>query len=212
MKIIIQQSNCKFINNLDSLQHQSIFVTIENNIYQIEQIENPDIYVLIAEKLSNEELHFCNNHPNKKILVYNQSLENLDVPNCNIINDSELPLLYNPKRFLNNNLQRDIEYSYFLDNDSNLPENLTYELLPNKVNSIKLFNNRSIDHPQNLGLLSEDDKATILNRTKKYICNNRFYAVEAIKCGCEVVDTSLKAIDIEANDSQTYSNYFESLI
>ena len=62
------------------------------------------------------------------------------------------------------------------------------------------------------GLLSEDDKAVILNRTKKYICNNNFYAIEAIKCGCEVVDTSLNPIDVNIDDCQTYSNYFESLI
>tara|TARA_B100001778_G_C18591856_1_gene632654 strand:+ start:1401 stop:2039 length:639 start_codon:yes stop_codon:yes gene_type:complete len=212
MKIIIQQSNCKFINNLDSLQYQSISVNIKNNIYQIEQIEQPDVYVLIAEKLSNEELHFCSNNPNKKILIYNQSPKDLDVPNATIISDTELPCLYNPNRFSDNKSNKDIEYSYFLDNDSALPENLTYELLPNKINHIKLFNNRLIDHPQNLGLLSEDDKAVILNRTKKYICNNNFYAIEAIKCGCEVVDTSLSPIDVNIDDCQTYSNYFESLI
>ena len=52
MKILIQYSNCKFINNLDSMsdKHELISVNIENNIYQIQQKINPDIYILIASK------------------------------------------------------------------------------------------------------------------------------------------------------------------
>ena len=214
MKILIQYSNCKFINNLDSMsdKHELISVNIENNIYQIQQKINPDIYILIASKIGNEEAHFCHNNPNEKIIIYNDTEQNITLPNAKTINSSTLPVLFNPNRFNNTHIDKDIEYSYFLDKDTTLPKKLTQHLLPNKVNTIKMFNNPKIDHSQKLGLLSENDKSDILNRTQNYICDNLFYAIEAHLCGCKVLDMDLQTIDIKPDNYQTYSMFFESLI
>ncbi len=213
MKIIVQYDNTKFINNLDSLKdHEVLSVQIDNNIYQIEQKINPDIYLLVAENITNEEIHFCQNHPNKKIIVYNHTSQNIEIPNTKVINYQELPSLYNPNRFFDQHTTKDIEYSYFLDNDKQIPDDLLDQILPNKINSIKLFNNAKIQHEQNLGFLSENDKAQILNRTKNYICHNGFYAIEAALCGCKVVDTKLNSIQVDPQAAQTYSDFFESLI
>jgi len=214
MKIIVKHNDCKFINNIDSLSenHDIIYVNINNNIYQIEQKINPDAYILSAEKLTDEELHFCQNIKSKKVFVYQQSTEKISIENATFLYDSELPVLYNKLRFNNQNVHKDIEYSYFLDNDSNISEKLSKRLLPNKSYKIKLFNNSKISHPQNLGLLSENDKSIILNRTQNYICNNMFYAIEAKLCGCRVLDLDFNDIDINIDNYKTYSNFFGDLL
>ena len=127
MKIIVKHNDCKFINNIDSLsslKHDIIYVNINNNIYQIEQKINPDIYILSAEKLTDEETHFCQNIKSKKVFIYQKSTEKISIPNAVFLYDSELPVLYNELRFNNQNTHKDIEYSYFLDNDIDIPEQL----------------------------------------------------------------------------------------
>ena len=215
MKIIVKHNDCKFVNNIDSLsslKHDIIYANINNNIYQIEQKINPDIYILSAEKLTDEEVHFCQNTKSKKVFIYQKSIEKISIPNAVFLYDSELPVLYNELRFNNQNTHKDIKYSYFLDNDIDIPEKLSKQLLPNKSYKIKLFNNERISHPQNLGLLSENDKSIILNRTQNYICNNMFYAIEAKLCGCRVLDLDLNSIDINIDNYKTYSNFFGDLL
>ena len=215
MKIILQYFSSKLINNLDNLseEHEIIAINIDNNIYQIEQKLNPDLYVLCSEKIGHEEIHFINN-TDKKIMIYNTNSSDISLKNKNItiLNDSSLPLLYNPKRFYNQNIEKDIEYCYFLDKDKEIPNELSKHLIPNKVNKIKLFNNSNISHPQNLGYLSEDDKSYILNRSKNYICKDMFYAIEASLCGCNIVDTNLNPISLDIKNYQTYAQYFEDIL
>ena len=217
MKILVQQSNCKFISNLDMLsdQHEILFTNIDHNIYQIEQKIKPDIYILSANKMSYEEIHFCQNNTDKKIFIYqNNDSNTYQAENITIINDTEVRFNYNPKRFRNMLLQedRDIDYCYFLDECSSISESLQSMLYPNSTKRLFMFNNGNIQHPQNMGLISENEKAEILNRTKKYICDNLFYAIEAKLCGCEVVDTNLDPVKIEINDHPTYAEYMEKIL
>ena len=221
MKVLIQNFDCKFINNLDSIsnKHQTIFVDITNNIYQISQTVVPDIYILIAEKLSYEELHFCQNNINTRIIIYNHNHTKvepllLNMKHIKILNSNTIPILYNPKRYNNMNIvNKNIDYVYFLDNDQQIPISLKKLLLPNnQTHNIKLFNNRHIEHPQNLGFLTENDKSLILKSSINYICHNMFYAVEAYLSGCSVLDTELNSISIDTNDYQTYEHFFESMV
>lgn len=222
MKVLIQNFNCKFINNLDSLstQHQTFFVDIKQNIYQLSQKIVPNIYVFIAEKMSYEELHFCYNNTKNQIIIYNHNNTNIDnsiknLDHISILNYNSMPILYNPIRYKQYGYDNDrhIEYSYFLDNDKELDDTLKKLLLPNDSKlKIKLFNNNNIEHPQNLGFLTEDDKCVILNKTINYICNNMFYAIEAHLSGCKVLDTNLNILTIDINNYQTYEQFFESIL
>lgn len=215
MKIIVQHNNCKFINNLDSLasKHQIYNIDINNDIYKIDQKINPDIYIFTTSKIKYEEAHFCK-HTSKTVVLYNDTTEAIESKSTNIIviNKSEIPHLYNPIRYKNLNKIKTIEISYFLDNDNEIPKDLDNILYPQTKQKIQMFNNPNIKHVQNMGTLSEDDKADILNETSTFISNNMFYAAEAYLCGCDVVDFNMKKIDVDIDKFQTYLQFFESIL
>jgi len=220
MKILIQNYDCKFINNLDSIKkHTTIFANINHNIYQIDQKIEPDVYILVSKLMNYEELYFCHNHRDKKIIIYHNS--NLDISelvkyhNVSIVDDNNIFQLYNPDRFDRikyHNSIATIGYVYFLDNDTSIPDSLNKILLPNAQHNIKLFGNKNINHPQNMGFLTEDDKAIILSNTQNYICNNMFYATEAAVCGCKVLDAALNPIAIDISQILTYAEFIESML
>lgn len=214
MKIIIQHNNCKFINNLDSLaeKYRTYNIDINNNIYKIDQKINPDIYVFTTSKIKYEEAHFCKN-TQKTIILYNDTSDAIESStNIKAINKSEMPNLYNPIRYKNMNQIKSIPISYFLDNDTEIPQALNNMLYPQTKQKIQLFNNVNVKHVQNMGTLSEDDKSEILNQTSTFISNDMFYAVEAHLCGCDVVDLNMKKIDINIDKFQTYLQFFESIL
>ena len=216
MKILVQKSSDKFICNLDSLKnnHDIFFSEINNDIYRIYAKINPDVYIFVSENMGYEEIHFCNNITDKKIIVYNTSDNIVNLPkHIKNINRYTMPLLYNEQRFFNlQNTNRNIEFSYFLDYDSEIGEKLSKQIYPNTKKQILLFNNSKIKHPQNMGTLTEDEKAFVLNDTKNFICNDMNYAIEAYRCGCRVFDLDLKEIDCNNIDYLTYSDYIETIL
>lgn len=220
MKILIQNYDCKLINNLDSIKkHTTIFANINHNIYQIDQKIEPDIYILVSKLMNYEELYFCHNNRDKKIIIYhNSNLDLLELSKYNhisIIDNNSICQLYNPDRFDRIKYHKaidTIDYVYFLDNDTSIPDPLNEILLPNAQHNIKLFGNKNIDHPQNIGFLTEDDKAVILSNTKNYICNNMFYAAEATICGCKILDTTLNPISLDISQILTYAEFIESML
>tara|TARA_B100002019_G_scaffold133692_1_gene114990 strand:+ start:8871 stop:9530 length:660 start_codon:yes stop_codon:yes gene_type:complete len=218
MQIVVQKDDNKFINNLDSISgHTIAYTDFNNDIYKIHQNRQPDLYILVAEKLGYEEIHFCRNVSEVKIVVYHTTDQKTDIDDINTIThlyNKDIPILYNPYRFFNNNQDnRSIHASYFLDNDQDIPDDITKLIYPNSSEyTIKMFNNFKIDHPQNLGFLTEVDKNDILNDSEFYICKNNFYALEATLCGCKVLNTQLEEIQIDPKEHQTYSSYIESII
>jgi hypothetical protein len=218
MQIIVQKDDNKFINNLDSVSgHTIAYTDFNNNIYKIHQNRQPDLYILVAEKLGYEEIHFCRNVSEAKIVIYHTTDQKTDIDDIDTIThlyNKDIPTLYNPYRFFNNNQDnRPIHASYFLDNDQDIPDDITKLIYPNSSEyTIKMFNTSKIDHPQNLGFLTEVDKNDILNDSEFYICKNNFYALEATLCGCKVLNTQLEEIQIDPKEHQTYSSYIESII
>lgn len=218
MQIIVQKDDNKFINNLDCVSGHTIsYIDFLNNIYKIHQTKKPDLYILVAEKLGHEEIHFCKHITDTKIIIYHTSEQKTDLDELdNIVHiyNKDMPLLYNPYRFFDqHNQNRTIEACYFLDNETDINDNLTKLLYPNKGKyKIKMFNNPKINHVQNLGFVTENDKNKILNNSQVYICQNKFYALEATLCGCKVLDTELNEIKLEPKEYSTYSDYIESIL
>lgn len=218
MQIVVQKDDNKFINNLDSVSgHTIVYTDFNNDIYKIHQNRHPDLYILIAEKLGHEEIHFCTNVSEAKIVAYHITDQKTDIDSIETIKhlyDKDIPTLYNPYRFFNNKQSnRSINASYFLDNDQQIPDDITKLIYPNSSEyNIKMFNNAKIDHAQNLGFLTEVDKNDVLNDSEFYICENNFYALEATLCGCKVLNTKLEEIQIDPKEYQTYSSYIEGII
>lgn len=219
MKTIIQKYDCKFINNLDSLssKYNIQYQEINKNIYKIDQTEKPSTYIFTSDIMGAEELHFCKAYGKKKnIIIYQHKTSKIKDTIDGIIYlvDAQLPTLYNPYRFTNlNNKSRNIKQCYFLDNNTDVPEGIQKIIHPHDNNyRVKMFNNSSIEHPQNLGFLTEDDKAIILNDTQEYICENNYYAVEAHISGCKVLNMELEPIDISVDKYQTYENYMKGFL
>ena len=70
---------------------------------------------------------------------------------------------------------------------------------------------------QNLGIVSELEKASILQSSKYYlpIDNNDEYIPEAISCGCTIVDSSNLQpmdMDIDLSSYQTYASFIKGLV
>jgi len=94
--------------------------------------------------------------------LYNEDLKNLTKKNCGIS---------------------------FLDNINTIPESLSVILFPKKVLPIRLFNNKNIPHPQNLGILSLNDRKSLLIEAKYYISFSEYddYILEAKYAKCIIV-------------------------
>jgi hypothetical protein len=104
-----------------------------------------------------------------------------------------------------------------MDKIDHVPEDLEKYLYPQANLPIKLFNNKDIIHPQNLGLLSEKDKALLLERSKYYLAITDDYVAEAWSCGCEVLtvddlDTLKPSTYKHSNAFQPYTNFLKGLV
>jgi hypothetical protein len=127
----------------------------------------------------------------------------------------ELPILYNPKIYYNTNQTKEYQIVGFLDNIASIPENLNQYLYPNNKLPIRLFNHPGFKHPQNLGLLTEENKAEILNKAEHcVILNKNDYVIESKLCNCIPLDISelstLKATkysDFALDKAQTYEDF-----
>jgi hypothetical protein len=80
-----------------------------------------------------------------------------------------------------------------------------------------MFNSSEIQHHQNLGLISEIDKANILNAYEFFIDIHHNYTNEARLCGAKVVDVSQiknnkKPRNPKNINVETYENFIRSTI
>jgi hypothetical protein len=101
----------------------------------------------------------------------------------------------------NENYNRIDRIAYFLDEDSEIPQHIKKHLYPEtKDSKFLLFNNKSIQHPQNLGMLTELDKNDILNNCKYFVSNKyESYVAEAYTCGCVILDAETLTINKNTN-------------
>lgn len=214
MKIFLQQHNDRFINNLAN--------ALKNMDQQIQQLDlNKDIYkiyhhypfnmgIFIASKFTQDIAQFISEYYNSKnsikFIIYHDILNEGIIDDygsitTNLIKNDKtyksaikIPSLVNDAIFKDLGLERKKNtYAVFLEYTKTIPADLSMLLYPNTKKHIRLFNSPHIQHHQNIGLLSESDKAQILNTYEYFININDEYVEEALSCGAKVVDS--RAID-----------------
>jgi hypothetical protein len=75
----------------------------------------------------------------------------------------------------------------FIDHTEILEKDLLSVLYPNAKFNIRLFGSSTIKHPQNIGLLSERDRAKILNESESCLMIDNSYLPEALSCGTKIL-------------------------
>lgn len=235
MKIFVEKNNDKFINNLIlSLNWMGIETyssEIDQDLYKIYHYYPFNVGVFVASKFNHETAQFIAefySRPNTKMIVYHD-IYRTDIESdfskaaIHIRNDKEydkvkIPELVNHFLFRNVGLERKKNsYAVFLDNSKELPEDLGELLYPNTKLHINMFNSSEIQHHQNLGLISEIDKANILNTYEFFIDIHHNYANEARLCGSKVVDVAQiknhkKPRNPKNINAETYKNFIRSTI
>lgn len=239
-KLFIEKDNNKFVNNILLSPHTSLQlfgVSINQNLYEIFYKTNFDACIFMASKFDAEKLQFINEFidTNMRIYLYHNTLNEslLDLQHKNLIhliehyvilennakhkNTIVLPPLINKNIFFNNKNNKNNIITCFIDHISSIPNSLLAKLYPNTKLPIKLFNNPTIKHHQNLGLVNEEEKAHILNQSEYYLSINHYYAAEASEAGCKILDIA-ELDDMKEQkykhikNPQTYSRYIEKLL
>lgn len=233
-KIFIDYRNNRFINGLIGSSPKDLQIlhsSINKNIYNIYYSLNFDYCIFNLSSIDNEIIQFISEYASTvKIFIY------LDVPNYTDVNlidafknsvyylipentfhhyqnyDNVIKInnnLVNTKIFyMNNNITRDAgSICVFLDLFESIPEPLIDKLYPKTKLKIMMYNNPNIKHAQNLGVLSEMDKAYVLNKSTYFIDYNNYYTYEAISCGCKILN--INNIDAEhcININHEITNY-----
>jgi len=165
-----------------------------------------------------------------KIFIYHDRKPNLDLINSyksaakHIVNNDkiisntiQLPRLINDQLFLNKELAKNDDIVCFLEYRNEIPPTLNDLLYPKAKHHIKLFNSPYIKHVQNLGLISESEKADILQLSKYYlpVDDSDEYIAEAVACGCSILNNlnlQIKDMDIDLLSHQTYASFVKELI
>lgn len=180
MKIIISNTNCKFLNNikiiLSNQNKYDIYETNKKNIFKLYDTIEPDfIFLSYNDQYHNDIANFLQlDNIKSKVIIEN-------IKHNRLLNDQ----IY----YQMNNKNKIYKIAVLLDNITKIPDHLNDILYPNMINPIVLFNNANIVHPQNLGLLpSEQDKNIILNTYYGCISFDNLYLSEANACGCVHID------------------------
>jgi hypothetical protein len=210
--LLVQNSKSKFIQSTiySNIPNVNIIGSnIDNHLYKIYYSHNPTHAIFCANRLTDEIIQFISDFASSKIKCFiyheNLSFEILDkLKDLSVINISSIKIkseyqsvllpknLINSQLFYNNpSVVKKESIVCFIDNYEIIPESISNYLYPKTNIPIKLFNNNSIAHYQNLGLLDESNKANILQSNKYYVSipnNKNDYSLEASLCGSIVLD------------------------
>jgi len=235
MKVFIQRHDDKFINNL-TLSLQSMHIDtycsdINQDLYRIHHYYPFDTAIFLSSKFNNESAQFISEFYSAKRIKffvyhdqYNEEIiSSFGTAAINLVhvksssNSVLIPDLIN--QFLFNNLKmsrKKNRYAVFLDGLKEIPDNLNDKLYPNTKLNINMFNSQYVQNSQNIGLISEIEKAQILNTYEFFIDINNNYAHEARACGAKVFDIDKlkeKPKQSKKNKSvQTYEEFIRSNI
>lgn len=233
-KIFIQKINNKFIDNLSQSELPGFAIAFGHTdgvLYKIHHQYNFDIYVFSVSAINNEIIQFIIEfrHAVKVFLYhdiqpteefidqYGSLFHHLSIePNQQLVKNTKIPNnLVNTTLYKRLDIVKNDSIVFFLDGLNHIPPNIEKVLYPNTMLPIKLFNNNTIVHPQNLGLISELDKATILNEALYFISHNNFYEQEAALCGCKILNSN----NIDINDAKiitpniiTYEEFIKNIL
>ena len=237
--LFVQDSDNKFVNNLKLTQipnHQIMFGPVSQNLYGLYYSYRFSHLILMASMLDQETLQFVSEyHTEIKCYVYNDIHISSNVVGLyrdkvtfilrnkqdNISKDSSiiLPRLVNQELFnsLNQSSHRHNSIICFIDHLDKIPDELNQYLYPMTKLPIKLFNNSNIKHHQNLGTLSEIDKASILQQVRYYLTIDEHYLAEAWAGGCDVL--TIEELDLiqpkkykNKKQCQTYRSFMENFL
>lgn len=233
MRIFTQYIDTKFINSLADLQQGDLQIASANilqNLYKIHYVYNFDTYVFCSSLIDSEIHQFITEFAKqKRIVVYHPDivLDNIisGLPDsCRHISHQEnqktttIPYLVNSHIFMQytGSVARRPEILCFLDNYTSIPDHLVSLLYPNSRLPIKVFS-KYIQHPQNLGILNEYEKAQLLNNTQYYLNLDTQYEVEAAMCGAVVVDIlneqTIQPVPLNSlAPYQTYQEFLSELL
>lgn len=235
IKLFTQNAKNKFINNILYIDNEQLLVStadMENSLYKIHSSFGFDAYLFNVSLFSNEISQFISEYFTKlKLFLYHDkgidnNMINTYGSSCihlvsEVSDDHRTKLvpsnLVSPQIFIPNTLNnsRDGSIAYFLDEQPEIPANIKNILYPTTKMPIRLFNSLSIENNQHLGILSEQDKAKVLNRASYFISHKSYYEQEALLCGCAVLDYD--SIDISkikpvASDYISYQQFMLGLL
>jgi hypothetical protein len=177
-----------------------ISTDINNDLYKIYHNYQFSIGIFLASKFNNETAQFVSEFYSKQVkcIIYHD-IDNTDVmsdfnkaahhlSHNNYKNTTTIPKMINNHLYKNLGLiRRKSSYAVFLDNNKNIPDNMIDILYPNTKLYINMFNSEYVSHPQNLGKISEIEKADILNSYEFFIDINGNYSAEAVACGAKLI-------------------------
>jgi len=240
-KILLQLAENKFVNNLHHIDKDITILPFQNQLYHAYYAIKPDIIIFIASLCDNTESNqfleeFQNNQQvkcfvyhdeetiNKKLLKsYNNVYHLIEDKNNKKTKENDnykiirVPKLINETLFRKTNETKTDNIVCFIDHINVIPDKLLNLLYPFTTLKIKLFNNANINHHQNLGTLTEIDKAKILQKSKYFLPINDYYVNEALACGCEILsfdsikNMTPKNYSFDIKQIETYSNFIEKL-
>lgn len=218
--VLVQYSHAKFMRTaiFSSIEGYNILGSaINNNLYQIYYSIKPTNAIFHASMITPEIVQFIGDFSDKvKCCLYHDTISSDVVNHFQSYNIKHLTYdttqqntVHIPKDLVdtqlfhvNTNISKQDSLVCFIDHLPILPDFLKNYLYPKSTLPIKLFNNPYIQHSQNLGLLNELDKASVLQNHKYYLVinDNDEYIREAQSCGCIVVNIR----DIENYESLSY--------
>lgn len=233
MKIFISDKNNKFIKNIILSQVPGLDIVSGNyqqQLYKIHQYHKINAYIFSLDDLDSETLQFITDYQNKiKIFIYHNLLNkdilerlsgcyHLSEDNYRESNFIQIPQLINTHIFYHNKLDhRNKQIVSFIDNLDGIPAELSQLLYPSdRELNIKMYGG-AFGHMQNLGLVSEKDKAVILNSNTGFLSLDTNYLLEALLCGCDVYTTESIKNNLTINDRisldyQTYSEFLTNIL
>jgi len=233
IKLLVQKIDDKFINNIELSNMDFILKTttyIENQLYKLFYTNQFTHFIFVASLLNTEMFQFIHEFgEHTKIFIYNDTnFPIVHIKNISGILQKEkdplsknkiitIPKLVNNEIFYKDNTIKNDHIICFLDRIDSLPHELNEFLYPSSKLKIKLFNNQNIIHSQNLGILSEIDKAELLKKSEYYLALNDDYVPEAWACGCKVLEISdlnlLMPTKYKSNKNfQSYSNFLKVIL
>lgn len=194
----------RFVENLKLCQ--TIFHEENSNIniykYPLKQIQN---YIISIDRLDQSAMSFIAEFKDTHNIfidsTHDESYLNyydaIDGVKYLINTDAKPERCINVSKFINYHLfnqnntasNRKNIVAVFLNNTTEIPYNLLKHInTENLPYRIRLFDNSSIKHPHNLGLLSEIDKAEILKTYSYFISLSNNYIYEALMCGITLLN------------------------
>lgn len=228
MKTLIHYDTDKFTVSLANYLESSVLANTSNVLYKLYFMHNFDICFFtvndgISREINNFILEF---QSKKKIFLYytNPSAQDYSTVFKYVTHISrngiklsgkhiELPeYFFNEKLFTKNSTEQRIEkYCVFLGMSKSIPEKLQSILYPNTKIPINMFESPYIKHCQNMGMISEIEKAKILQTYKYFINVDSLYAHEAQICGCQLVDIT-KDNTLQNNNIETKATPIKTII